>query len=125
MSYIPFEPVVYFGRVYGSVRFPPICNGTGTNNPSLSAIPTAQKQSFAGIATRLLVMCVIQCVGILVTSVSAIARLGLQGHHSSCELSTNYGVLVDLIESFESFLSLQRLDIYTIKSTTQRLPQRF
>jgi hypothetical protein len=44
--------------------------------------------------------------------------LGLQGHHSSCELSTNYGALVDLIKSLESFLG--RLDIYTIPSTTQR-----
>jgi hypothetical protein len=40
--------------------------------------------------------------------------LGLQGHHSSCELSTDYGALVDLIESFESEAFLRRLDIYTI-----------
>ena len=44
--------------------------------------------------------------------------LGLQGHHSSCELSTNYGALVDLIESFESDSFLRCLDIYTIPSTT-------
>ena len=44
--------------------------------------------------------------------------LGLQGHHNSCEPSTNYGALADLIESFESDSFLRRLDVYAIPSTT-------
>jgi hypothetical protein len=120
MSYTPFNQWCTWLRYrFGTTSTR--CTGTGTHNPSLSAIPTAQKQSFAGIGL-FLVICVIPglsrggsryiCVGHRAFK----DVLGLQGHHTSCEISTNYGALVDLIESFESFL--RRLEIYTIQSNT-------
>ena len=95
-----------------TVRYDSTCfTGTGTHNPSLSAIPTVQKQFFAGIAALLLVIraCVIPGLSredscdICVSHRATKDVLGLQGHHNSCKLSTNYGALVDLIESFDSF----------------------
>jgi len=67
------------------------------------------------------VQCLVSLKRIHVTSVSSTVQskdvLGLQAHRSSCNISANYGALVDLVESFESFLKC--LDIYrNIQSTT-------
>jgi hypothetical protein len=118
MSCPSFQPVVYLFEGIGSVRLHPL-HCTGTHNPSLLTIPTAQKQSFAGIAL-LLVMYVMP---------------GLS-REDSCDIRVSHRTMKD-VQGYKGIIArvnlaritvplwtlsnlsiLRRLDSYTIPSTT-------
>ena len=98
MCYTPFQPVVYLVRVTVSIRCDSSVRCTCTHNPSLQ--PFSQRNQFSLEVA---------------TGQSKMYCTRLQARHSSCELSTNYGALVDLFGYFESFP--RRFDAYTIPIT--------